>query len=300
MLSMAANDQADYDRHQKIQVMTPSPVHTPNSVSSPKVLSPLLSHSRSPNSPPSENFNWPDVRELRSKYVHLSSSSSQPLVGQSRSVAERMFDISSRRRSSCSSSHLVTANGSTGSSINTFYPVRDTGELLTRMHRAGSLDQKLGSLYLSDLHNLQSKSSGYYVSAQATLPNEKNIIVVEKVPEVTPPVEEDLPTNDCMKKEITDDSYVQIRSPTSHEKISIKAVIDRCRAYQESEEYRLREEGASKTEPKFERCKKLEKAPSPKEHLDDDVKNALDSGEKADASQHSIVKNLREKFQNIR
>ncbi|XP_048062942.1 pleckstrin homology domain-containing family G member 3 isoform X4 [Megalobrama amblycephala] len=304
MLSMAANDQADYDRHQKSQIMTPSPVHTPNSVSSPKVLSPHLSHSRSPISPPPENFNWPDVRELRSKYAHISSSSSQPLVGQSRSVSERMFDGSSRRRSSCSSSRLVTSNGCTDSSINTFYPGKDSGELLTRMHRAGSLDQKLGSLYLSDLHNLQSKSSGYYVSAQATLPNEKNIIVVEKVPEVTPSVEMDLPTKECMKQEITtDDSYVQIRSPTSREKISIMAVIDRCRAYQESEEYRLREEGASKTEqlPKTERCKKLEKAPSPREHLDDDdVKNALDSGKNADASQHSVVKNLREKFQNIR
>ncbi|XP_067240792.1 pleckstrin homology domain-containing family G member 3 isoform X1 [Chanodichthys erythropterus] len=303
MLSMAANDQADYDRHQKSQVMTPSPVHTPNSVSSPKVLSPHLSHSRSPISPPPENFNWPDVRELRSKYAHISSSSSQPLVGQSRSVSERMFDGSSRRHSSCSSSRLVTSNGSTDSSINTFYPGKDSGELLTRIHRAGSLDQKLGSLYLSDLHNLQSKSSGYYVSAQATLPNEKNIIVVEKVPKVTPSVEMDLPNKECMKQEITtDDGYVQIRSPTSREKISIMAVIDRCRAYQESEEYRLREEGASKTEqlPKTERCKKLEKAPSPREHIDDVVKNALDSGKKADASQHSVVKNLREKFQNIR
>lgn len=302
MMSMTAND---YDRDQKSQVMTPSPVHTPNSVSSPKDLSPQLSNSRNPLSPPPENFNWPDVRELRSKYAHLGSSSSQPLVGQSRSVAERMFDGSSRRRSSCSSSHLVTSNGSTDSSIHTFYLGRDTGELLTRAHRAGSLDQKLGSLNLSDLHSIQSKnaSSGYYVSAQATLPNEKNIIVVEKVPEITPPAEMDLPTKECMKQEITtDDGYVQIRSPTSREKISIMAVIDRCRAYQESEEYRLREEGGSKTEqlPKIERCKKLEKTPSPSEHLDDAVKNVLDSGKKADASQHSVVKNLREKFQNIR
>jgi len=67
-------------------------------------------------------------------------------------------------------------------------------------------------------------------------------------------------------------------------------------AYQESEEYRLREEGGSKTE----RSKKLEKAPSPSDSLDDVVKNALDSGKKADASQQSVVKNLREKFQSIR
>ncbi|KAG1928740.1 pleckstriny domain-containing family G [Pimephales promelas] len=299
MLSMTANDQADYEKDQKSQLVTPSPDHTPNSVSSPKFMSPHLSHSRSPLSPPPENFNWPDVRELRSKYTHFGSSSSQFPAGQSRSVAERTFDSTSRRRSSCSSSRILAYNGSTDSSIHTLYPGRDTGELLTRKNRTGSLDQKLGSLYLSDLRSFQSKnaSSGYYVSAQATLPNEKNILVVEKVPEDTPTVEMDLPTKECMKQEITtDDGYVQIRSPTSREKISIMAVIDRCRAYQESEEYRLREEGGSKTE----RSKKLEKAPSPSDSLDDVVKNALDSGKKADASQQSVVKNLREKFQSIR
>uniref|UniRef100_A0A8C2HEG1 Si:ch73-212j7.3 n=1 Tax=Cyprinus carpio TaxID=7962 RepID=A0A8C2HEG1_CYPCA len=174
MLFMAPNDQPDYDGGQKAQVMTPSPDHTSYSVSSPKVLSPHLSHSRSPLSPPPESFNWPDVRELCSKYAHLGSSSAPPPVGKSRSVEERMFDGSSRRRS----------------------------KLLTRTQRAGSLDQKLGK---------------------------------------------------CKKQEMTTD-------------ISIMAVIDRCRAYQESEEYRLREDG----------------------------------GSKADSSQHSVVKNLREKFQNIR
>ncbi|XP_016326831.1 pleckstrin homology domain-containing family G member 3-like isoform X2 [Sinocyclocheilus anshuiensis] len=308
MLSMFPYDQPDYDGDQKAQVMTPSPDYTSNSASSPKVLSPHLSHSRSPLSPPPENFNWPDVRELCSKYAHLRSSSAQPPVGQSHSVEERMFDGSSRRHSSCSSSRLVASNGSTDSSVYKFYPGRDTGELLTQTQRAGCLDQKFSSLYLSDLQSLQSKnaSSGFFISAQATLSNEENIIVVEKVPEVTPPVEMDQPTQERKKQEITtdgtDDSYIQIRSPTSREKISIMAVIDRCRAYQESEEYRLREDGGSKTEqlPKIERCKKIEKASSYSEHLDNAVKNVLDSEKRADSSQHSVVKNLREKFQNIR
>ncbi|XP_059369269.1 pleckstrin homology domain-containing family G member 3 [Carassius carassius] len=306
MLFVAPYDQPDYDGDQKTQVMTPSPDHTSNSVSSPKVLSPHLSHSRSPLSPPPESFNWPDVRELCSKYAHLGSSSALPPVGRSHSVEERMFEGSSRRRSSCSSSRLVTSNCSTDSSVYKFYPgTGEPGELLTRTQRAGSLDQKLGSLYLSGLQN-KNASSGFYISAQATLPNEKNIIVVEKVPEVTPPVEMDQSTQECKKQEITtdvtDDSYVLIRSPTSREKISIKAVIDRCRAYQESEEYRLREDGGSKAEhlPKIERCKNTEKASSYSEQLDNAVKNALDSGKKAESSQHSVVKNLREKFQNIR
>lgn len=39
-----------------------------------------------------------------------------------------------------------------------------------------------------------------------------------------------------------DDTYVHIRSPTTREKISIKAVIERCKAYQDSEEYKMRED----------------------------------------------------------
>lgn len=284
MLSMAPCDQADCDRDQEAQLIPLSPAHSPT---------------------PPEKFNWPDVRELRSKYAHLDSMSSQPALGQNQSASERMFDRISTRRSSCSSSHL-TYNGSSDYSFQKLYPGKDTEQYLTRTQRAGSLDQKLGSLYLRDLHILQSTnaSSGYYVSAQAALPNEKNIVVIEKVPEAPPPVEMDLSTKEC--KEITeygmDDGYVQIRSPTSHEKISIMAVIDRCRAYQDSEEYRQREEGGCKTEkvPKTELCKKVENQSSCSEHSDETVKDALGSGKKADSSQHGVVKNLRDKFQNIR
>uniref|UniRef100_A0A0E9RZH8 Uncharacterized protein n=1 Tax=Anguilla anguilla TaxID=7936 RepID=A0A0E9RZH8_ANGAN len=51
-----------------------------------------------------------------------------------------------------------------------------------------------------------------------------------------------------MRKSLTS-NYVQIRSPTSREKISIMAVIDRCRAYQESDEYRQREDGGGERGP---------------------------------------------------
>ncbi|XP_051510858.1 pleckstrin homology domain-containing family G member 3-like [Myxocyprinus asiaticus] len=307
MLSLTPYDQAGYDGDQKAQVITPSPIHTPNSVSSPRVLSPYLSCSRSPLSPsPSENFNWPDVRELRSKYSNLGSSLTQPLVSQSRSVPERMFDGGLRRRSSCTSS-LVTS-GSTDPSTHKYHPGRDTEGGLARTQRAGSLDHKLGGLNPSDLHNLPSKntSSGYYVSGRATLPNEKSIIVVEKLPEATPQAEMDQPAKESKRQEIRtdgmDDGYVEIHSPTSREKISIMAVIDRCLAYQGSEEYRLREEGGSRAEqlPIINRCQELEKAPSTSEHLGDALKNAVDSGKRADTSQQGVVKNLREKFQNLK
>ncbi|XP_056620420.1 pleckstrin homology domain-containing family G member 3 isoform X2 [Triplophysa dalaica] len=295
MLSLTPNEQTDGD--QKAQDMTPSPVHTPNSVGTPKGLSPRQPRSRSPHSPPtSGNFNWPDVRELCSKY--LSTSSTQPPVNQSRLASERMFDSGSSRRSSCSSSPNGFSDPSTRNKV-----CQGSEDGLYRTQRLGSLDRKLGDLSLGDLQNLQSRnvSSGYYVSAKATLPNDKSIIVIEKLPGATPETEQ--PDKPEMITDGTSDSYVQIRSPTSHEKLSFMAVFDRCRAYQESEEYRLRQEGAgSRPEqlPKTERRKELEKAPSSCEHVDKAPKNAVDSGKKADASQQSVVKNLREKFQNLR
>uniref|UniRef100_A0A8C3RU67 Pleckstrin homology and RhoGEF domain containing G3 n=1 Tax=Chelydra serpentina TaxID=8475 RepID=A0A8C3RU67_CHESE len=70
-------------------------------------------------------------------------------------------------------------------------------------------------------------------------------------------------------------SYVQIRSPTSRERISLKAVAERCKAYQESDEYRQREEGP---------------APEP---------SRAAGWEQAAAGQHGRVRNLREKFQTL-
>uniref|UniRef100_A0A087YEC4 Pleckstrin homology and RhoGEF domain containing G3 n=1 Tax=Poecilia formosa TaxID=48698 RepID=A0A087YEC4_POEFO len=87
---------------------------------------------------------------------------------------------------------------------------------------------------------------GYYIAAEAPLTDdpEHKIIIMEKLPE---------PGNG--------------------------AVIDRCRAYQESDDYRLRD--AAKTAPPSER--------------DETQRTRPDSGQ---SGQKSIVKNLREKFQN--
>ncbi|XP_073711642.1 pleckstrin homology domain-containing family G member 3 isoform X2 [Misgurnus anguillicaudatus] len=280
MLSLTEDDQADAD--QKDQVMTSSPDHTPNSIDSPKVLSPRQPRSRSPLSPTtSENFNWPDVRELCSKYAHLGGTSLQPQISQK----------VSRKRSSSTSTSVGFLDPST-------FQGRELDDTLSRTQRGGSLDRKLGDLHLSELQ--KHASSGYYVSAQATLPNEKNIIVIEKVPEGT----KQQPTSGSNGQEMTDemdDGYVQIRSPTSREKLSYVAVFDRCRAFQESEEYRLREEDEGCGEEQLPKIDKPnEKASSSSENLGEALKNAVDSGKKADASQQSVVKNLREKFQNLR
>ncbi|XP_077444104.1 pleckstrin homology domain-containing family G member 3-like isoform X3 [Stigmatopora argus] len=76
------------------------------------------------------------------------------------------------------------------------------------------------------------------------------------------------------------EAYVEIRSPTSREKISILAVADRCRAYQESDEYRARSrrDGAETAPPR---------GPLAQSSAD------------ARRGDNGLVKNLREKFQKL-
>ncbi|XP_053193372.1 pleckstrin homology domain-containing family G member 3 [Scomber japonicus] len=213
--------------------------------------------SRSPLStpPPTEGFNWPDVRELRTKYS-VYSRSQMASVGRSVSIPEQMFDGGLRRHSSASPGpplpdappHKPLAGHDAG-----------RREHSKRLQRANSLDPRLSGAQLSELQKLQDQvsSSGYYVAAEAPMESdpEHKIIVMEKLP----PPESDAAGE--TKEE--DDSYVQIRSPTSKEKISIMAVIDRCRAYQDSDEYRQREE--ARTRPEETRARPEEARTRPEE-----------------------------------
>ncbi|XP_042245606.1 pleckstrin homology domain-containing family G member 3 isoform X1 [Thunnus maccoyii] len=275
------------------QVRSPSPGLT--------CSSPGRARSRSPLSPPAptEGFNWPDVRELRTKYSDHSLSQ-KSAVGRSRSIPEQMFDGSLRRHSSCSSSLL---SDGVCDEVPLYKPhvSRDAGreERSKRLHRANSLDPRLSGAQMSDLQKLQdqvanSNYAGYYVAAEAQLPNdpEHKIIVMEKLPEP----ESEQPKTTKEPKEEEDDSYVQIRSPTSREKISIMAVIDRCRAYQESDEYKQREEVKAKTEPA--RPQEFDTTAASCDDQDDESQKT-NSGQKTESGQQSIVKNLREKFQSL-
>lgn len=250
--------------------------------------SPVRGRTRSLHSPPLpiEGFNWPDVRELRSKYSDHGHSQKNP-VSRSRSIPDQMCD-GVRRHSSCSSSLHLTVP---------LYKTRGV-EHGKRLHRASSLDPRLSGAHKSEMQKLQDqvangKYDGYYVTAKAPLPNdpEHKIIVVEKLPNTeSVPAE---PTKEPREEE--DDGYVQIRSPTSREKISIMAVIDRCRAYQESDEYKQREEAKAKTEST--RPHELDKTAG--SSTDQSQKTSWNSGQKTEAGQQSMVKNLREKFQNL-
>ncbi|XP_045915861.1 pleckstrin homology domain-containing family G member 3-like isoform X2 [Micropterus dolomieu] len=276
------------------QIPSPTPGLTCSSVGSSGVVSPPQARSRSLvnslRSSSIEGFSWPDVRELRSKYSDhgLSQKSS---VGRSRSVQEQMFDGGLRRHSSCSSGLL--ADGAPGSSSFKLSSSRESSreERRKRLHRANSLDPRLSGAQMTELQNLQDQVAngnydGYYVAAEAPLTNdpEHKIIVFEKLSESAETTKE--------SKEGDDEKYVQIRSPTSREKISIMAVIDRCRVYQESDEYKQRED--SKTEST--RPPELDSTTASDQ---DDESQKTSSGQKTEAGQQSIVKNLREKFQSM-
>ncbi|XP_070705936.1 pleckstrin homology domain-containing family G member 3 [Pempheris klunzingeri] len=286
------------------QIQCPTRGTTCSSVGSSRVVSPGRVRSRSPLSPlspppPTECFNWPDVQELCSKYSDHGPSQKNP-VGRS---PEQMFDCSLRRHSSCSSSLLPDDGAS--AEVPSYKPhgSRDASreERRKRLHRANSLDPRLSGAQMTELQKLQDKVAkgnydGYYVSAEAPLSNdpEHKIIIMEKLPE------SEAAKTDKESKEggDGDDNYIQIRSPTSREKISIMAVIDRCRAYQESDEYKQREEGKSKTEPA--RPQELHgTAASSTDQDNKSQKRSSIGGERTEGGQQSIVKNLREKFQSL-
>lgn len=240
-------------------------------------------HSRSPLSspPPLEGFNWPDVQELRSKYS-ANSCSQKSAVSRSQSSPEQ-FDSSLRRHSSCSSGRFLADEAPRRVSSQRPHRNASREERSRRLLRANSLDPRLSESQMSELQKLQDQvaNDGYYIAAEAPLTNdpEHKIIVMEKLPE---------PEETARDKK--DESYVQIRSPTSREKISIMAVIDRCRAYQESDEYQQREELKAKTEQN--------KSTALSADQDVSQKTRSTSGPKAEGQQ-SIVKNLRERFQSL-
>ncbi|XP_029902571.1 pleckstrin homology domain-containing family G member 3-like isoform X3 [Myripristis murdjan] len=306
------------------RVRSPSPTHPCRSAGSPGVVSPGQAHARSPLSPPpAEGFNWPDVRELRSKYAVSDSDRSQQLpVGRSRSVPERMLDGGTKRRSSCSSSLLLGDGGS--GEVPQYRPHlgqgTEQGESSARLHRANSLDHRLSSLHLGRLQRLHHELPDSHHAAVPGLPPHD----AEKLPESEPePEEAAKEAKEAAKEDKDDSNYVQIRSPTSREKISIMAVIDRCRAYQESDEYRQREEARARAEPNLPavRARELDRAAaaaaataaatatatatatttvSSNEQEDEAQETSVESEQKAEAGQQSLVKNLREKFQNLR
>ncbi|XP_039393522.1 pleckstrin homology domain-containing family G member 3 isoform X13 [Mauremys reevesii] len=227
-LSATASSQ---DKSPKSFSFSPSCPASPGPGASPGPLS------CSPLSPiVAETFTWPDVRELRSRYsfgTAFPGPRRPPPVNRSRSAPEKMAAELPGGVPGQEGWHGLEQSPGRG---------RGTEESPDPSARQRQRNQSAGSLR---------------ITAEAML-GDQRVIVLEKVPcGGDPPAPEEPP--DAA-------SYVQIRSPTSRERISLKAVAERCKAYQESDEYRRREEGRSA------------------------------GWEQAAASQHGRVRNLREKF----
>nr|XP_056707672.1 pleckstrin homology domain-containing family G member 3 [Euleptes europaea] len=216
---------------------------------SPRLTSPTSSLLRSPISPViAEKFSWPDVQELRSKYsCHARAEKGRSLpVNRSRSAPEKMMDTDRMLEHQCSKENEKREKSQQGRTQSGRGAVRETSaDFLPKSYGCDAQERLC-------------------VTAEAPLENSHQVIVMEKLPGAAGE---------------PDDSYVQIRSPTSREKISLKAVVERCKAYQDSEEYRKREEGIQEAAP--------QKTP---QQL---------WWEKTDSNQQSLVKNLREKFQTL-
>lgn len=157
-----------------------------------------------------------------------------------------MTEVGLRRHSSCSSS--------------LHFSVPSRTEDSKRLHRASSIGGDQAGALQKLQENVATRSyDGYCITAEAPRPEnpEHKIIIMEKCPEPDSKIivtekcsdteqniidmEKLSNTNNDDREEEGGDNYIQIRSPTSREKISIMAVIDRCRAYQESDEYKQRE-----------------------------------------------------------
>ncbi|XP_043839638.1 pleckstrin homology domain-containing family G member 3 isoform X5 [Dromiciops gliroides] len=205
---------------------------------------------RSPLSPvDTETFHWPDVRELCSKYASHDEAvlagrgqRQGPPVNRSLSVPENIMEPTPvGKMGRCCS--LNTSTGRGAQEINQPQPHKDLFSLGSSQTPGQDVDE------------------GLYLTADLTLENNRRVIVLEKGP---PP----------LVGEEEQDSFVPIRSPTSQEKMSLKAAVERCKAYQESEEFRWQEEGAR----------------GPQQ---------LVQGDTADMGQQGRVRNLREKFQTL-
>ncbi|GCB59951.1 hypothetical protein scyTo_0012640 [Scyliorhinus torazame] len=154
-------------------------------------------------------------------------------------------------------------------------------------------------------HFTEDAESTHYVSSEFTLQDDQTVIILENLPCAGDGLSSH--RNDQVTKGGSGEGYVQIRSPTSHEKISIRAVVERCRAYQESEEYKMRQEsegkswrqGPANSTAKPRSSKGAEKEVSSTNQLSEPRKEMSQLSRRTDLGQQGLVKNLRDKFQSL-
>ncbi|XP_041070375.1 pleckstrin homology domain-containing family G member 3 isoform X1 [Carcharodon carcharias] len=156
-------------------------------------------------------------------------------------------------------------------------------------------------------HFTKDAESTQCISSELTLQDHQKVIIVENLPWDRDGLSSH--RNDQTAKDSSSggEGYIQIRSPTSHEKISIRAVVERCRAYQESEEYKMRQEsegkswrpGTANPMAKLHSSKGAEKEVSSTKWQSEPRKEMSQLSRRTDLGQQGLVKNLRDKFQSL-
>ncbi|KAM9294473.1 pleckstrin homology domain-containing family G member 3 [Gastrophryne carolinensis] len=263
VLSLPTNDNFVVQDHSS----TPTSAHFNDK--SPKHLlfydspqsSPVKSDCKSPLSPVNaETFHWPDVRELRSRYASTVGTNKSIPVNRSLSMPEAMTECNADIPSNMSNVAMKHSSSITEEANSLGKVPSDT---LNRNGRPQAV---------TNSNDFWKAADDYYISAEAPLENNKKVIIMEKFPTTLCEIEKD-------------DTYVHIRSPTTREKISIKAVIERCKAYQDSDEYKTRDEFLESNDSKESAYEKSKPEGKP-------------TTKSIDATQPSKVRDLREKFQN--
>ncbi|XP_026563864.1 pleckstrin homology domain-containing family G member 3 isoform X4 [Pseudonaja textilis] len=192
-----------------------SPKRFSSSNSSVSLSSPTSSYtlSHSPLSPiMTEKFDWPDVRELRSRYscqVAIEKCR-PPLVNRSCSAPEKMVDDAKMQAESQGSKVIAKTD------------VKSQQWDKQSCRRKSSLDSIPKGLVCD-------RPKEFCVTAKASLENNQHVIVIEKLPEGT---------NEAK----ADEREPQILSSSDQEKLSPKELVEWYKSYQDSEE-RQRHEG---------------------------------------------------------
>lgn len=159
---------------------------SPCSLGSPQLQSTIRSPALDSQSPVyTESFNWPDVRELRSKY----SRPNPQLVSMNRScsVPERILEVgqnnSTTQRSCSCSSPVSDPDTALTKDTTTTYSVHKgpAGQSVGKLCKSSSLDHMMAPLHLKQQTNLTDFPRNFYISGQATMPNENKLIIVERI-----------------------------------------------------------------------------------------------------------------------
>uniref|UniRef100_A0A8C6VJE8 Pleckstrin homology and RhoGEF domain containing G3 n=1 Tax=Naja naja TaxID=35670 RepID=A0A8C6VJE8_NAJNA len=191
-----------------------SPKRFSSSNSSVSLSSPTSSctFSHSPLSPiMTEKFDWPDVRELRSRYscqVAIEKCR-PPLVNRSCSAPEKMVDDAKMQAGS---------QGSKGIAKTDIKSQQWDKQSCRRKSSLDSIPKELACDIPKELR----------VTAKAQLENNQHVIVIEKLP-------------DGNNKAKADDREPQMLSSSDQEKLSPKELVEWYKSYQDSEEHQRHE-----------------------------------------------------------